>query len=75
MTFMDDVNAEIRVTGKPCKTCGLLKSVDAKTRTEIETVMADQMYSASVISRAMAKRGWEVSDGAIRKHRQKCVIL
>lgn len=75
MSFIDDVVAESRNTGIKCKTCVLIESLDTKTAEEVRTAMSDETFTTSALGRAMAKRGWEVSDSALRKHRQRCVVF
>ena len=75
MTFADDVREETRSSGVECRLCVLLKSLDTKTRGEVESVLIDSSWNAESISRAMKRRGWEIRGDIIRKHRRNCLLL
>ena len=74
MSFADDVRAETRTSGIECRLCVLLKNMDTKTRGEVQGVLEDQAWNAEAISRAMKRRGWEISGDTIRKHRRNCLV-
>lgn len=74
MSFADDVKQETRSTGVECRLCGLLRSLDEKTRKEVQEVLTDGSWNAEAISRAMKRRGWEIRGESIRKHRRNCIV-
>lgn len=73
MGFMDDVSAEQanRKPGYKCRTCVAIHSFSAKDRDEINAVMADNAYSTAAIVAVMRRRGLDVSDNSVGKHRRE----
>lgn len=74
MTFADEVREETRPSGYECRLCVLLRSLDDKTRKEVQDVLADPAWTGEAISRAMKRRGWEIRGEGIRKHRRNCIV-
>ena len=67
MTFLEDVAAEATPTSV-CKTCRYLAEMPEPLRTEvIEALNSDA--AGSHIARALTKRGYPVSETALRSHR------
>jgi hypothetical protein len=75
MGFMDEARAAMPQKGPRCKVCVALEVVDAKTRSEVDAVMADPNIYSTAIRSAMVGRGWDVGGvDNVRRHRNgECV--
>ena len=69
MSFLDDVAAEAIGTSQ-CRTCRYLAEMDAKLRAEVVEALASNAAGAH-IARALTKRGYPISETALRAHRNE----
>lgn len=74
MSFADEVREATRPSGFECRLCVLIRSLDDKTRKEVQDVIADVTWNGEAISRAMKRRGWEIRGETVRKHRRNCLV-
>jgi len=69
LSFLDDVRAETR---KPVYLLAeKLRGLDPKLRAEVVEAIADPSLPSGAIARALAKRGVDVKEGLIQKHRRE----
>lgn len=73
MGFADEVRAQTR-TGKQCKMCTYLAEMSDKDRAEIDEVMGDTSIPTSPIVRALNRRGIDVHQSTVYRHRQQCHV-
>ena len=69
MSFLEDVAAEAAPTAQ-CKTCRHLADMPEPLRSEVIEALASDA-AGSHIARALTKRGYPVSETALRAHRNE----
>lgn len=70
MGFMDEVTEELR-PATTCRTCQLLDSLPADERADVIAVLEDKSIPCAPIVRALARRGYEIGESALLRHRKR----
>lgn len=70
MGFLEEVDARMPQKGPRCRTCIALDQLDAKTRAEIDAVLANPAKYSTAIRAALIDRNLDVgSVDTVRRHR------
>ena len=73
MSLLDDMHSEQKATvkGPRCTVCTAVESLSKQDRADLEQALEDKFIFSTVIVRVLAKRGIEVSEAAVSRHRHK----
>jgi hypothetical protein len=70
MSLLDEIAGEARGPGPKCGIAKMLEGLDAADRDEWLLVLADRGHQHSVLGRVAKRRGLNVSNATIARHRQ-----
>ena len=73
MGLLDEIKAEHRSDGRVPKLETILNDLDKKDRAELEDALVDPRVTHPQIARALTKRGFDISSGAVRTYRNNHV--
>jgi len=71
MELLDAITAECRVTGAKCQIAAALDTLTDAQGEDLRTVLADQRFSASAISRGLLQFGVKIRPAVIQHHRRR----
>ena len=71
MLFVDEVKSEDVGRGGTCAVGLLLGAVDEETRDEFVAVLANGTWPGTAITRALNKRGHDITTQSVVRHRRR----
>jgi hypothetical protein len=74
MSFLEEAAAESHQPSKRCKMCDALTEMDPAFRLEVLEAFSSPL-EASAIARALRKRGIEIGESSVRKHRREAHVV
>jgi len=70
-SLADEIAAQGRKGGVPCKFCAAVKALDKTDRAALVEAMDDGAVQGTAIERALANRGLPVPRHSVSKHRRE----